>query len=60
MQETIQKESKFVLGVTVDHELIKRIDAIRGSIPRSRVVEEVLTHFVTAIEKEKRQEKWRP
>lgn len=47
---TIKKESKIMLAACVDPELIKRIDHIRGQVPRSRVIEEVMTHFVTAME----------
>jgi hypothetical protein len=46
----LEKEPKIMLAACVDPELIKRIDNIRGRVPRSRVIEEVMTRFVTAME----------
>ena len=49
----LKKENKVMLAACVDPELIRRIDTMRGGLSRSRVIEEVMTHFVTAMEKEK-------
>ena len=52
--QTLNKEPKVILGAFVDPALIKKIDAMRGQVPRSRIVEEVMTAFVKAME-----ENWR-
>jgi metal-responsive CopG/Arc/MetJ family transcriptional regulator len=50
MTQTLKKEPKFMLGVTVEHELVQKLDIIRGLVPRSRIVEEVLTDFIKQME----------
>jgi len=52
-----RKEPKFMLGVTVDYELVKKLDAMRGLASRSRLVEKILTDVVTAVEKGEGREK---
>ena len=46
-----------MLGVTVDYELVKKLDAMRGLASRSRLVEKILTDVVTAVEKGEGREK---
>ena len=45
------KGYKYYLGATVDPETVKRIDRMRGEIPRSRVVERALLQFLERGEK---------
>jgi hypothetical protein len=52
--QALKKETKVMLGACVDPELIKRIDPIRRLIPRSRIVEEMLTQVINAMESGKR------
>jgi predicted transcriptional regulator len=40
------KESKIYLGATVDPETIRKLDKIRGEIPRSRLVEKAIVQFL--------------
>jgi hypothetical protein len=48
---TLRKEPKIMLAACVDRELIERIDAMRGQVPRSRIIGEFMTHFVNEMEK---------
>jgi predicted transcriptional regulator len=40
------KESKIYLGATVNPETVRRLDKIRGEIPRSRLVEKAIMQFL--------------
>jgi metal-responsive CopG/Arc/MetJ family transcriptional regulator len=51
-----KKEPKVYLGVSVDRELIRKLDAMRGLASRSRLVEQILTNVVTAIEEKEKNE----
>ncbi len=45
---THSKGQKCVFGVSVDPKLIEELDAFRGEVPRSRVVERALNQFLEA------------
>jgi metal-responsive CopG/Arc/MetJ family transcriptional regulator len=51
-----KKEPKVYLGVSVDREMIRKLDAMRGLASRSRLVEQILTNVVTAIEEKEKNE----
>jgi predicted membrane GTPase involved in stress response len=45
------KGCKYYLSATVEPEMIKRIDAIRGEVPRSRiVVDRALSQYLDNVE----------
>jgi metal-responsive CopG/Arc/MetJ family transcriptional regulator len=43
------KGLKFMLGATVSPELVREIDAFRGEVPRSRVVERALKQYLQSV-----------
>jgi metal-responsive CopG/Arc/MetJ family transcriptional regulator len=48
------KGHKILLGATVDPQLIKELDALRGEVPRSRIVERVLNQYLQSVMNEKK------
>ena len=51
--QALKKENKVILGAFVDPWLIRRIDEMRGQVPRSRIIEEVMMAFVKAVDEKK-------
>jgi hypothetical protein len=45
----MSKGLKFTLGSTIDPDVIRQIDAVRGEVPRSRVVERALKQYLVQI-----------
>jgi len=45
-----QKGCKYYLSATVEPEMVKRIDALRGEIPRSRIVDRALSQYLDNVE----------
>jgi hypothetical protein len=46
--------NKFMLGATVEPQVVKELDAIRGEIPRSRIVERALNWYLKEVERNRR------
>ena len=42
----IARMAKTVVGISIDNELLAKLDQKRGLIPRSRYIEKVLTDFL--------------
>jgi hypothetical protein len=42
----MSKGHKYTLGATVEPKLVQEIDAIRGEVPRSRVIERALNEYL--------------
>jgi len=56
MATRLKGQQKYMLGASVEPELVKQIDALRGEVPRSRVVERALNHYLEEQERKNLQD----
>jgi len=43
------KGLKYILGASISPELVAKIDAVRGQVPRSRIVENALNQYLISM-----------
>jgi hypothetical protein len=53
------KGHKILLGATVEPQLIKELDALRGEVPRSRLVERALNWYLKELERNGKLQGWK-